>query len=97
MQKFSRLSRKRKYMIGIFVLSVVCVCLYLGLLIPHSITSEMIVQENLRIEEVVNYPLSFKTYFVESLKILCIINIPNIIIVIKKLNRSAVNSFYGRG
>lgn len=82
---------------SIFVLSVICVCLYLGLLIPHSITSEMTVQENLRMEEVVNYPLSFKTYFVESLKILCIINIPNIIIVMKKLNRSVVDSFYGRG
>lgn len=97
MQKFSKLSRKRKCMLGIFVLSVICVCLYLGLLIPHSITSEMTVQENLRMEEVVNYPLSFKTYFVESLKILCIINIPNIIIVMKKLNRSVVDSFYGRG
>lgn len=56
--KFIKLNRKWKCMLGIFVLSVVCVCLYLGLLIPHSITSEMIVQENLRIEEVVNHPLS---------------------------------------
>lgn len=91
MQNF--VNRKRKIMIGIFVLSVVCVCLYVGLLIPHSITIEMIVQENLRTEKVVNHPLSFKTYLFESLKIICIINIPNIIIIIRKINRTIMNSF----
>lgn len=93
MKKSIKLNRKRKFMLGIFVLSVVCVCLYLGFLIPHSISTEMIVQENLRTEKVVNYPLSFKTYFFESLKILCIVNIPNIVITIKKLNRIMINSF----
>ena len=57
MQKIIKLNRKRKFMIGIFVLSLICVCLYLGLLIPHSITTERIVQDNLRIEEVINLSL----------------------------------------
>lgn len=91
MQKIIKLNRKRKFMIGIFVLSLICVCLYLGLLIPHSITTERIVQDNLRIEEVINYPLPFKTYFFESLKIFGIINIPNIFIIIKKLNRTIID------
>lgn len=75
-------------MLGIFVLSVVCVGLYIAFLIPHSITTEMIVQGNLKTEKVINYPLSFRTYFLESLKILCIINIPNMIILFGKFKKS---------
>lgn len=87
MKQHIKLSRKRKLMIGIFLLSIATVAVYLVFLIPHSVTSTRIVQEGIRDETITTYPLSTMRYCCESLKILCIINIINVIIIIIKINR----------
>lgn len=85
-----KLSRKRKWMAGIFIFSVAAVIFYLAFLIPHSISTAEIVEEGVRNERITTYPLPVKDYIFESLKLFLIINIPNIIFIIKKMNRTIV-------
>lgn len=77
----------RKFMIGTFILSIAAVTVYLVFLTPHSVMTTEIVQGDIRNETITIYPLSLKDCFFESLKIFCIINIPNMMIVIRKVNR----------
>lgn len=85
-------SLKRKFMIGTFILSIAAVAVYLIFVIPHSVTTTEIAQKGIRSEMITMYPLSVKAYFFESLKIFCIINIPNMIFLIRKVNRRITGS-----
>lgn len=90
MKQHIELLCKRKFIIGTFVLSIIAVAVYLILVIPHSVKITEVIQKGIRNETIITYPLSVKTYFFESLKIFCIINIPNMMIVIRKVNRKII-------
>lgn len=83
---------RRYIQIGTFILSIAAVAVYLIFVIPHSVTTTEIAQEGIRHEMITIYPLSAKAYFAESLKIFCIINIPNMIFLIRKMNRRITGS-----
>lgn len=91
-----KLSCKRKWMAGIFIFSVAAVIFYLAFLIPHSISTTEIIEEGVRNERITTFPLSVKDYIFESLKMFLIINIPNIIIIIKKVNRIIVKGVFDK-
>lgn len=85
MKKHAKSSLKLKFMVGTFVISIVMVVFYMAFLIPHSITTIEIVEEGIRDERITTYPLSNKTYLLESLKIFCGINVPNAIIILRNV------------
>ena len=91
-----KLSRKRKWMAGIFIFSIAAVIFYLTFLIPHSISTTEIIEDGVRNERITTLPLSVKDYIFESLKLFLIINIPNIIIIIKKVNRIIVKEVFDK-
>lgn len=56
------------------------------LLIPHSTTTDFF-QSDIRDEAVTTYPLPHKEYLLESAKLFLIVNIPNVLILIKHFIR----------
>ena len=73
-------------MLFILIASIAAVAIYLIFLIPHVATTE-IFQSDIRDEAVTTYPLPRSEYLLESVKLFLIINIPNILILIKHFSR----------
>ena len=73
-------------MLFILIASIAAVAIYLIFLIPHVATTE-IFQSDIRDEAVTTYPLPRSKYLLESVKLFLIINIPNILILIKHFSR----------
>ena len=73
-------------MLLILIASIAAVAIYLIFLIPHSTTTEFF-QSDIRDEAITTYPLSREEYIIESEKLFLIINIPNVLILIKHFSR----------
>ncbi len=73
-------------MLLILTASIAAVAIYLIFLIPHSMTTELF-QSDIREEVITTYPLPRKEYLLESAKLFLIVNIPNVLILIKHFSR----------
>lgn len=83
------MEKKKKIMLGMFCLSIICVILYL-LLIPHTETVQHLVN-NVEDVTITTHPLTLKSMLIEALKIFCIINIPNVFMLIKMGSKKLFN------
>ena len=86
MEKSKRKISEKKIMLLILIASIAAVAIYLTFLIPHSTTTDFF-QSDIRDEAVTTYPLSREEYIIESAKLFLIINIPNVLILIKHFSR----------
>ena len=86
MEKSKRKISEKKIMLLILIASIAAVAIYLIFLIPHSTTTEFF-QSDLRDEVITTYPLSRREYIIESAKLFLIINIPNVLILIKHFSQ----------
>ena len=86
MEKSKRKISEKKIMLLILIASIAAVAIYLIFLIPHSTTTEFF-QSELRDEVITTYPLSRREYIIESAKLFLIINIPNVLILIKHFSQ----------
>lgn len=86
MEKVKRKISEKKIMLFILIASIAAVAIYLIFLIPHSTTTEFF-QSDIRDEAITTYPLSREEYIIESAKLFLIINIPNVLILIKHFSR----------
>ena len=86
MEKSRRKISEKKIMLSILIASIAAVAIYLIFLIPHSTTTEFF-QSDIRDEAITTYPLSREEYIIESAKLFLIINIPNVLILIKHFSR----------
>ena len=86
MEKSKRKISEKKIMLLILIASIAAVAIYLIFLIPHSTTTDFF-QSDLRDEVITTYPLSRREYIIESAKLFLIINIPNVLILIKHFSQ----------
>jgi len=86
MEKHKRKISEKKIILLILIASIAAVAIYLTFLIPHSTTTDFF-QSDIRDEAVTTYPLPHKEYLLESAKLFLIVNIPNVLILIKHFSR----------
>ena len=87
------MNTKKKIVLGLLFVSIICTALYICL-IPHTVYVDHI-KNNIFNDTITTHPLSWANMLIQAVKLFLIINIPNIIIVLRDFYKSGKGDVTG--